>query len=111
MSLFFISFQYQVDIININKSNYLGGSDFDPKGKSDAEVLRFCQSFMMELSRYIGPVSEKHTSFGEKFIIEFFVLARSSIGARLISSAVPRPSFSCFFPTIFIFGGGYPAEF
>jgi len=32
-----------------------GGSDFDPKGKSDAEVLRFCQSFMTELQRYIGP--------------------------------------------------------
>lgn len=32
-----------------------GGSDFNPKGKSDGEVLRFCQSFMMELSRYIGP--------------------------------------------------------
>jgi len=32
-----------------------GGSDFDPKGKSDAEVLRFCQSMMTELSRYIGP--------------------------------------------------------
>ncbi len=32
-----------------------GGSDFDPKGKSDAEIMRFCQSFMSELSRYIGP--------------------------------------------------------
>src|SRR5512136_2301857 len=31
-----------------------GGSDFDPKGKSDAEVMRFCQSFMMELSRHVG---------------------------------------------------------
>ena len=31
-----------------------GGSDFDPKGKSDAEVMRFCQSFMTELSRHIG---------------------------------------------------------
>ena len=31
-----------------------GGSDFDPKGKSDAEVMRFCQSFMMELQRHIG---------------------------------------------------------
>ena len=31
-----------------------GGSDFDPKGKSDAEVMRFCQSFMMELWRHIG---------------------------------------------------------
>ena len=31
-----------------------GGSDFDPKGKSDAEVMRFCQSFMTELSKYIG---------------------------------------------------------
>ncbi|MBE7052350.1 MAG: NADP-specific glutamate dehydrogenase [Ruminococcaceae bacterium] len=32
-----------------------GGSDFDPRGKSDAEVMRFCQSFMTELYRYIGP--------------------------------------------------------
>jgi len=32
-----------------------GGSDFDPKGKSDNEVMRFCQSFMLELFRHIGP--------------------------------------------------------
>ncbi|PLR94653.1 NADP-specific glutamate dehydrogenase [Bacillus sp. T33-2] len=32
-----------------------GGSDFDPKGKSDGEIMRFTQSFMMELSRHIGP--------------------------------------------------------
>ncbi len=32
-----------------------GGSDFDPKGKSDGEVMRFCQSFMTELQKYIGP--------------------------------------------------------
>ncbi len=32
-----------------------GGSDFNPKGKSDADVMRFCQSFMTELSRHIGP--------------------------------------------------------
>lgn len=32
-----------------------GGSDFDPKGKSDLEIMRFCQSFMSELSRHIGP--------------------------------------------------------
>ena len=32
-----------------------GGSDFDPKGKSDAEVMRFCQSFMTELCKHIGP--------------------------------------------------------
>lgn len=32
-----------------------GGSDFDPKGKSDREVMRFCQSFMTELQRHIGP--------------------------------------------------------
>lgn len=31
-----------------------GGSDFDPKGKSDGEVMRFCQNFMMELNRHIG---------------------------------------------------------
>jgi glutamate dehydrogenase (NADP+) len=32
-----------------------GGSDFDPKGKSDNEIMRFCQSYMTELARYIGP--------------------------------------------------------
>lgn len=32
-----------------------GGSDFDPKGKSDGEIMRFCQSFMSELFRHIGP--------------------------------------------------------
>ncbi len=32
-----------------------GGSDFDPRGRSDAEVMRFCQAFMTELYRYIGP--------------------------------------------------------
>ena len=32
-----------------------GGSDFDPKGKSDNEIMRFCQSFMIELFRHIGP--------------------------------------------------------
>lgn len=35
-----------------------GGSDFDPKGKSDNEVMRFCQSFMSELFRYIGPFTD-----------------------------------------------------
>ena len=32
-----------------------GGSDFDPRGKSDAEIMRFCQSYMSALYRYIGP--------------------------------------------------------
>ena len=35
-----------------------GGSDFDPKGKSDAEVMRFCQSFMTELHKHIGPKTD-----------------------------------------------------
>ncbi len=35
-----------------------GGSNFDPKGKSDNEVMRFCQSFMTELSRHIGPETD-----------------------------------------------------
>jgi glutamate dehydrogenase (NADP+) len=35
-----------------------GGSNFDPKGKSDAEVMRFCQSFMTELQRHIGPFTD-----------------------------------------------------
>lgn len=32
-----------------------GGSDFDPKGKSDAEIMRFCQALMIELYRHLGP--------------------------------------------------------
>lgn len=42
----------------INWSSYWwwkGGSDFDPKGKSDNEIMRFCQSFMTELYKHIGP--------------------------------------------------------
>ncbi len=35
-----------------------GGSDFDPHGRSDAEVMRFCQSFMTELARHIGPMTD-----------------------------------------------------
>ncbi|MEA2016364.1 MAG: NADP-specific glutamate dehydrogenase [Actinomycetota bacterium] len=35
-----------------------GGSDFDPKGKSDSEIMRFCQSFMTELFRHIGPSTD-----------------------------------------------------
>ena len=35
-----------------------GGSDFDPKGKSAAEVMRFCQAFMLELWKYIGPETD-----------------------------------------------------
>ncbi|MEN9443454.1 MAG: hypothetical protein RIS47_344 [Bacteroidota bacterium] len=35
-----------------------GGSDFDPKGKSDSEVMRFCQGFMLELHRLIGPETD-----------------------------------------------------
>jgi len=35
-----------------------GGSDFDPKGKSDNEVMRFCQSFMTELCKHIGPATD-----------------------------------------------------
>ena len=35
-----------------------GGADFDPKGRSDAEVMRFCQAFMTELQRHIGPYTD-----------------------------------------------------
>ncbi len=39
-----------------------GGSDFEPKGKSDDEVMRFCQSFMTELSRHIGRIPTSPTA-------------------------------------------------
>ena len=35
-----------------------GGSDFSPRGKSNAEVMRFCQAFMLELWRHIGPETD-----------------------------------------------------
>jgi len=35
-----------------------GGSDFDPKGRSDSEIMRFCQSFMTELYRHIGEYTD-----------------------------------------------------
>jgi len=35
-----------------------GGSDFDPKGKSENEIMRFCQSFVCELFRHIGPYTD-----------------------------------------------------
>ena len=35
-----------------------GGSDFNPKGKSDTEIMRFCQAFMLELWKYIGPETD-----------------------------------------------------
>jgi glutamate dehydrogenase (NADP+) len=40
-----------------------GGSDFDPKGKSDNEVMNFCQSFMTELQRHIGPDTDVPPAF------------------------------------------------
>jgi glutamate dehydrogenase (NADP+) len=41
-------------LTGLNIGGGKGGSDFDPKGRSDAEVMRFCQSFMTELSRHLG---------------------------------------------------------
>lgn len=42
-----------IDLVLIYYHFLKGGSDFDPKGKSEAEIRRFCESFMTELSRYI----------------------------------------------------------
>ena len=46
---------FKNSLTNLPMGGGKGGSDFDPKGKSDDEVMRFCQSFMMELYRHIGP--------------------------------------------------------
>ncbi len=53
----FLSFEqnFKNSLTGLPMGGAKGGSDFDPKGKSDQEVMRFCQSFMTELSRYIGP--------------------------------------------------------
>ncbi|MBF0244867.1 MAG: NADP-specific glutamate dehydrogenase [Planctomycetes bacterium] len=52
----FLGFEqvFKNSLTGISMGGGKGGSDFDPKGKSDNEVMRFCQSFMTELSRHIG---------------------------------------------------------
>lgn len=53
----FLAFEqvYKNSLTSLPMGGGKGGSDFDPKGKSDNEVMRFCQSFMSELFRHIGP--------------------------------------------------------
>jgi len=52
----FLGFEqiFKNSLTGLNIGGAKGGSDFDPKGKSEGEVMRFCQSFMLELSKYIG---------------------------------------------------------
>lgn len=53
----FLGFEqiFKNSLTTLNLGGAKGGSDFDPKGKSEAEVHRFCQSFMTELHHYVGP--------------------------------------------------------
>ncbi len=53
----FLGFEqtFKTSLTTLPMGGAKGGSDFDPKGKSDAEVMRFCQSFMTELHKHIGP--------------------------------------------------------
>ncbi len=53
----FLAFEqvFKNSLTTLSMGGGKGGSDFDPKGKSDTEVMRFCQSFMAELYRHIGP--------------------------------------------------------
>ncbi|MGW8193697.1 MAG: NADP-specific glutamate dehydrogenase [Desulforhopalus sp.] len=53
----FLAFEqvFKNSLTTLNMGGGKGGSDFDPKGKSDNEVMRFCQAFMNELYRHIGP--------------------------------------------------------
>jgi len=53
----FLAFEqvFKNSLTTLHMGGGKGGSDFDPKGKSDAEVMRFCQAFMAELFRHIGP--------------------------------------------------------
>lgn len=56
----FLAFEqvFKNSLTNLPMGGGKGGSDFDPKGKSDNEVMRFCQSFMTELFRHIGPYTD-----------------------------------------------------
>jgi len=53
----FLAFEqvFKNSLTTLSMGGGKGGSDFDPKGKSDNEMMRFCQSFMAELYRHIGP--------------------------------------------------------
>lgn len=53
----FLAFEqvFKNSLTTLSMGGAKGGSDFDPKGKSDGEVMRFCQAFMSELYRHIGP--------------------------------------------------------
>ncbi len=53
----FLAFEqvFKNALTTMNMGGASGGSDFDPKGRSDREIMRFCQSFMAELHRHIGP--------------------------------------------------------
>ena len=53
----FLGFEqtFKNSLTGLHMGGAKGGSDFDPKGKSDGEIMRFCQSFMTELYRHIGP--------------------------------------------------------
>ncbi len=53
----FLAFEqvFKNSLTTLNMGGGKGGSDFNPKGKSDGEVMRFCQAFMAELCRHIGP--------------------------------------------------------
>ena len=54
----FLAFEqiFKNSLTTLSMGGGKGGSDFDPKGKSDNEVMRFCQSFMTELCKHIGPI-------------------------------------------------------
>ena len=56
----FLAFEqtYKNALTTLSMGGAKGGSDFDPKGKSDAEVMKFCQSFMTELQRHIGQYTD-----------------------------------------------------
>jgi len=56
----FLGFEqiFKNSLTTISMGGGKGGSDFDPKGKSDDEVMKFCQSFMNELQRHIGPYTD-----------------------------------------------------
>ena len=56
----FLAFEqiFKNSLTGLNIGGGKGGSNFDPKGKSDNEIMKFCQSFMNELQRHIGPYTD-----------------------------------------------------
>lgn len=72
-----------------------GGSDFDPRGRSDGEIMRFCQSFMTELYRHIGPDVDVPVATWESARVKSAIctVSTNAFAARLKTACSPAKGY------------------